>query len=340
MGVDADVIAGNDLGHSADDFLDLVRQRAAIGVTQNDPTCAGVKSGLGAGERVFRIVLVAVEEMLAVNHHLAAGGLGGLDRFLDRGEIFLRLYLECDADMEGRAFADEADRVGFGRECRGKARIVGSRAARALGHAEGGELRLEPARLGKERGVGRIGAVIAALDVIDAEIVEEAHDAELIGEREVDAVHLRAVAQRRVEEIETLFHHATFFTFQLVVPSLRSSSSTPIAASSSRIRSDSLKFFALRATLRASMRFLMPTSSMASDTGRHAAHSAALCCRRPIICALALRHAAAPLAPFAASLRNSCKAAKAFGVFKSSASASTVSAHSIPGLASAVSDCQ
>src|SRR5476649_790913 len=155
--------------------------------------------------------------------------------------------------MESRAFADEADSVGLSRERGGKPRVVRSRAAGALGHAEGGELRLEPARLGKQRGVGRVGAGIAALDVIDAEIVQEPHDAELIGEREVDAVHLRTVAQRRVEEIKSLFHHATFFTFQLVVPSLRSSNSTPIAASSSRMRSDSLKFFVLRAALRAAI---------------------------------------------------------------------------------------
>src|SRR5262245_56464290 len=46
-------------------------------------------------------------------------------------------------------------------------------------------------------------------------------------------------------------HHCV--TFQVVVPSLWSSSSTPIALSSSRRRSASLKFFALRAALRASM---------------------------------------------------------------------------------------
>src|SRR6185437_797576 len=45
-----------------------------------------------------------------------------------------------------------------------------------------------------------------------------------------------------------------------VVPSLESFSTTPMAASSSRIRSDSLKFFALRAALRASTR--LSTSSL------------------------------------------------------------------------------
>ena len=35
-----------------DDALDLVRQRAAIGVAEHDPARAGVIGGLGAGQRI------------------------------------------------------------------------------------------------------------------------------------------------------------------------------------------------------------------------------------------------------------------------------------------------
>ena len=49
VGVDADVVAGDRLAHRADDLLDFVRQRAAIGVAQHDPARAGVISCLGAG---------------------------------------------------------------------------------------------------------------------------------------------------------------------------------------------------------------------------------------------------------------------------------------------------
>ena len=72
VGVNADVIAGDMLDHLADDRLDLVRQRAAVGVAQHHPARAFLVGGLGAGEREFRIGLVAVEEMLAVEQHLAA----------------------------------------------------------------------------------------------------------------------------------------------------------------------------------------------------------------------------------------------------------------------------
>ena len=60
---------------------------------------------------------------------------------------------------------------------------------------------------GEQFGVGRIGARIAALDIIDAEIVEHAGDRQLVGQREIDAIGLRAVAQRGVEQIETFVGH-------------------------------------------------------------------------------------------------------------------------------------
>ena len=76
------------------------------------------------------------------------------------------------------------------------------RAAGPLGHAEGGELGRARALLGEELGVERVGAGIAALDVVDAELVEQRRDGALVLEREVDAGRLRAVAQGGVEEIE------------------------------------------------------------------------------------------------------------------------------------------
>ena len=60
---------------------------------------------------------------------------------------------------------------------------------------------------GKEFGVGRVGAGIAALDIVDAEFVEHLRDDLLVMQREVDAVGLRAVAQRGVEEIKAFAAH-------------------------------------------------------------------------------------------------------------------------------------
>ena len=60
---------------------------------------------------------------------------------------------------------------------------------------------------GKKFGIDRIGPGITALDIIDAELVEHARDRQLVREREIDAVGLRAVAQRGVEEIKPLARH-------------------------------------------------------------------------------------------------------------------------------------
>ena len=57
---------------SRDDRLDLLRQRAAVGVAEHHPARAGVVGRLGAGERIGRVRLVAVEEMLAVEEHFPA----------------------------------------------------------------------------------------------------------------------------------------------------------------------------------------------------------------------------------------------------------------------------
>ena len=61
--------------------------------------------------------------------------------------------------------------------------------------------------VGEKFGIGRIGAGIAALDVIDAEFVEHLGDQLLVMQRKVDAVGLRAVAQRGVEQIKPLAGH-------------------------------------------------------------------------------------------------------------------------------------
>src|SRR6202162_1344581 len=61
--------------------------------------------------------------------------------------------------------------------------------------------------LGKKRSIGGISAGIAALDIIDAEFVEHLRDQLLVMQREIDAVGLRAVAQRGVEQIKAFAAH-------------------------------------------------------------------------------------------------------------------------------------
>ena len=85
---------------------------------------------------------------------------------------------------------------------------------------------MQHARLGEQLRVGRIGAGIAALDIVDAELVEHADDGELVGQREIDAVGLRAVAQRGVEQIEPLAHDSHHQRLQYFSASATAAAST------------------------------------------------------------------------------------------------------------------
>ena len=81
-------------------------------------------------------------------------------------------------------------------------------AARAARHAESAELGM--AKLGRvleELLVGRVGAGPATLDIVDAEGIEIAGDTDLVGNAEVDALRLGAVAQRGVVEVDAFGSH-------------------------------------------------------------------------------------------------------------------------------------
>ena len=83
MGMDADVAARDVFDDIADDGLDLVRHGPAIGVAQHHPARAGIIGRPGAGQREFAVLPVAVEEMFAIDHHLAAGGFRSSDAVAD-----------------------------------------------------------------------------------------------------------------------------------------------------------------------------------------------------------------------------------------------------------------
>ena len=141
MGMDADMVAGNLRADLADDALDLMRQRAAIGVAEHHPARALLVGRLGAGQRESGLGLVAVEEMLAVEQHFAALGLGRAHAIADRGDVLLFRRLQRDAHVIVPGFGDETDGVGLGVEERHEAGIVRRRAAGPPRHAEGGERR-------------------------------------------------------------------------------------------------------------------------------------------------------------------------------------------------------
>ena len=218
MGVNAEAIAGNDLRGLGDDAPHLVGQGAAVRVAQHDPACAGVMRRLGTSESVLGVLLVAVEVMLAIDDRLAPLRDDHADALRDGGEIILERGLERHPHLVVGSLGDEHDGVGGTVEERGEARIIRRRTARAPRHAEGGKTRRSCAFFLEELRVLRIGAGIAAFDIGDAEPVEHGRHLALVLERKIDARHLRAVAQRRVEEMQALARgHAAIRSAQRTV---------------------------------------------------------------------------------------------------------------------------
>lgn len=114
MRMDAKTVAGNAGGdHRLDNRPHLRRLRAAIGVAEHDPAGAAVIGRLGAGERIGRIGLEAVEEMLAIDDRLLTRANRRLDAFGDAFEVFLVGAAERHRDMIIPALGDETDGIGF-----------------------------------------------------------------------------------------------------------------------------------------------------------------------------------------------------------------------------------
>ena len=67
-------------------------------------------------------------------------------------------------------------------------------------HAEGGQFGPELRRIGEEGRIERVGARVTALDVVEAEVVEQCRDRPLVGQGEINPGGLSPVAERGVEE--------------------------------------------------------------------------------------------------------------------------------------------
>ena len=196
--------------HRGDDAIDVFRQRAAIGVAQHQPARAGVVRGAQAFERIRRDW--PCSRRRNARRRTAARGLWlSPPRWTRR----CRRHSRC-AGFRAR------HRPGNPTSCRrGRRHRLSHRTCSA---SPGSLAALRPARLvmpnavmraccerkllGEERRVGRVGARPAAFDVIDAQRIERQRDLPLVLDGEIDALRLRAVAERGVEEKEAFAGHA------------------------------------------------------------------------------------------------------------------------------------
>ena len=106
------------------------------------------------------------------------------------------------------AFGDKAGRGRGGIENFHKAWVVFRTATGAFGHAKGGQLGgIKPAQFLEKLRIGRIGARIAALDIIHAQRITRRRQPHFIGHGKIHAGRLLAVAHGGVKNIKAFACH-------------------------------------------------------------------------------------------------------------------------------------
>ena len=109
VAVDADGDVGADVGDDGGRHrFDLVRERAAVGVAQDDVAGAVDDGRLEGAQRELGIGLVAVEEVLHVDEDEAAGVAQVAHRVGDHRLAFVERRLQRLGDVIGGALGDDA----------------------------------------------------------------------------------------------------------------------------------------------------------------------------------------------------------------------------------------
>jgi hypothetical protein len=162
---------------------------------QSAPASAAALQG---GERVVRVGLVAVEEVLGVVDHFLALLLEMAHGVADHAQVLVELGAQDFGDLVVPALAEDGHCVGAGGEDRAHVAVVLGLDADLARGAEGdqlGVLQLHAAHALEEFQVLRVGAGVAGLDVMHAERVEALDDLDLVLHGIRDALGLGAVAQ-------------------------------------------------------------------------------------------------------------------------------------------------
>ena len=196
-----------DVGHDGlHRLLHVVRQRAAVGVAQDQALGAGHGRGLEHSQRELGVVLVAVEEVLGVEEHPTPLSHEVLDRVGHHRDALVERRAERLGDVVVPALADDADHLGAGGQQVLERLVLVDLALDPPGRAERDERGRRELQLvlgpGEELVVLGVGARPTALDVVHTQPVELLGDAELVLDRQRDALQLAAVSQRRVVDLD------------------------------------------------------------------------------------------------------------------------------------------
>lgn len=99
MTVNAQLLVGKRTRNDADYLLHLEGKRAPVRLAKIDGVGAGLACRANARERVVRVGLIAIEEVLGVEHDGEPVGLQIRDRVGDHAKVFLERGLQCARDL-------------------------------------------------------------------------------------------------------------------------------------------------------------------------------------------------------------------------------------------------
>jgi hypothetical protein len=172
---------------SRDGGGDETGQAATVGITQGQPVRARVGGGTHGGQGVVAIGAEAVEEVLGVEDDFLAVLFQKRHAVGDHGQVVFGRGAEHVGHVQKPGLAKDGHGGRAGGHQGLHVLVVGRRLLGVAGAAEGGQLGLLEAQLGgaaKEFHVLGIRAGIAALDVLDAEPVEQPGNLDLVLDRE------------------------------------------------------------------------------------------------------------------------------------------------------------
>ncbi len=200
MGVDADIRIRQGLTNRGYRLGDLFGHGATIGITENDPFGAAFMGSLGAIKGKLGVVLIAIKEMLTIEHRLTPALLGGGNRFPDHHQVFIKADPKRGFNMKIPCLADQAGAIGFSIKHGIKPAVIGGAAATPAGHPESNRTGMVKRRKLTEKGiVGGVGARPAPLNIINPHIIEGAGNSNLVGHCKINAACLTSIPQGGVK---------------------------------------------------------------------------------------------------------------------------------------------
>ena len=176
-------VAGKPLTSGGCDGGHFARQRAAVGVAQHHKISPGLLRCEPRGQRVPRVVLVAVERMLGVVDDFFALLFQEPDRVADHRQVFLRRRAQHFLHVQQPRLAKDGDHRRLGVDEQLDLRVVLGGNFLAACRAEGGNLSvlpLAPRRLLEKLNVLWVTPRPAAFHVVHTKRIELLGHAQLV----------------------------------------------------------------------------------------------------------------------------------------------------------------